>query len=594
MPDDPAIERQAPRARRFRAVDLLLAGALTLGIVAFAATWFSSRSRAKVLSESLYLASVELAECAFAVRADAATLRDAIEQRPAESTPLAACAPLVGRVQRDARELVGLRLPRDRDGIRGLDSLLTGLSEALFRERADALLSGEVDALDTRIDGLVKSACRLALGEGAVAPGACPSAGRAFETPPLPTPRVVLDEPVEFLLSAKFQAAAEPDGSLRLDCFTVERDSESIGVHLASSKDEGKSFELITGRMGRVGGATNAPLVGLRDGAPSVLLVTSQDANGAVGRSFVARVTRDPPGIDAAVEVPALPEGLEPLKAGTPVWLSDQGKHEVPTLAIGPKDASRAGGALVRLMPDGKLDVTPTPAGTLLAAVVSPRPRVLVFERVAASAGLALYDVPRNAEGWPEPQRVPLPPGDLAMDRAPEIACGVANERWLPFVARHTKKSYLVTIGPKLFGLKFDAPMPDLSRVCGTCPPSLLARSDEELSLMLPIGNRLTKLGVGAPLFVTTERKAKQSVATCQGDLVLVAHLARDQIWVHTTGIRGPGRAAMIVTPNEHGKPTDLRVAASDRKLFLFWRRDQRMKLRVETLASEDGGITWQ
>ncbi len=592
MPED----RLSEPARRPRArwLDRTLAGAIALGLIALGVTWLSSRSRGKALSKSLYQACVELAECTHTVQADAATLRDAVEQRAAGATPLATCAPVAARVASDIQALSSLRLSRDREGIRELTAIAGEIGEARFREPADALAKGPIDAIESQVPALLKQACRIAIGEGSIALGACPLVLPQPTSRTLPVPRVVLDTPAEFLLSASVDVAAEPDGSLRVHLGTVERDSESMGIHLGSSKDAGKTFAFVSGRAGSVDRTASPPVVSQRDGHPSLVLGTLRDEQGAFKRGVVARVSASPPGLDAPVDLPALPEGLEPVRAGTPVWLSVQGKRELPTVVVGPRDPSKSGGALVTLLPDGKHEVSSTPPGTVLAATATPKPRVLVLEREGVNGSLALYDVPEGKKPWPAPARVPLPPDALRTEIASETYCGVAAERWFPFVSHHAKRSYMIVVGEKHFALRFNSPAPDLARVCGLCPPGLLARSDEELSLLLPIGNRLTAFPVGAPLLVTVDRKAKRSVATCLGDTVLVAHLTRDQIWIQKTGIGGAGPASLLVLPSEHGVPVDVRVAASEGKLYVVWRRDQRMRLRVEMLVSSDGGQTWE
>ena len=592
MLTDRASER--PRPPRVRWIDRAVAAAIVVAIAGFGVTWLSSRSRGKALSQSLYQASVELDECMRLVRGEASTLRDAVERRPADATPLASCAAITSRVAADVRGLTDLRLPRDREGIGGLTAITGELTEDRFRERADGLAKGPVDTIESQASALLKQACRIAIGEGSRALGSCPPAPTPPVSRALPVPRVVLDTSVEFLLAASLELAAEPNGSLRVHLGTVERDHEHFGVHLGSSSDAGKTFHFVSGRVGSVDGTTSPPVVSLSDGRPRVVLSTLRDEHGAFKRAVVARVSASPPGLETPAEVPALPEGLEPLRAGTPVWLDARGQPERAVVAVGPRDPSKTGGALIQLLADGKHVVLPTPAGALVAAAASPKPRVVVLEQGNAGGSLAVYDVPDAKQPWPTPQRLLLPPGELRTELASELYCGMANERWFPFVARQSTKSFMVVLGEQHFALKFDPPQPDLARVCGLCPPSLLARSDEELSLLLPIGNQLTRFPVGAPLLVTLDRRARRSVATCLGDTVLVAHVTRDQIWIQRTGIGGTGPASLLVLPNEHGAPIDVRVAASEGKLYLLWRREQRMKLRVEMLASSDGGITWE
>jgi len=584
-------EPDRPAAKAARSKNALLALLLLAIPVVFCATWLSSRSRAKPLSKSLYTTAVELSECLAATLGEATTLRETLELSPADSTPLAGCAPLAARAQRELRELQALSLPRDKQGLRELGELATSIPEARFTERADALVSAEVESVESSVAGLVKGACRLAIGEGSLAIGACPPAERA-QAPraELPTPRVVLDAPAEFIQQAALSLEPGPSDELRLGIATRERDSESLGVWVGTSQDGGHSFQLASGRVGRADGSPEPPRA-----TRGALLVTQRDEKGGFKSAYAARIDPAAGRLGDTLEIPALPEGMSPLRAGNPLWLAEGPKRELhPVLAIGPEDPERVGGALVRLLPGGKLELLPTPPGTLIAATSEPRPRVALLD----AGALALYDVPRTGEKWPSPERVPMPASTLRAVSAAPALCGVATEQLFPLALRRGSDALFVAIGdPRMFALRFDAASDaELGGFCGSCPPGLLARAEDRLTLLLPIGNRMTALPLGAPLLVTGTRVAKRSVAACQADTVLVAHLAQGRVWVQTTraGQWQLGRPRVLAAPDSRGTPVDVRVAASGGRLVVLWRRDQRMQLRLETLASDDGGVTWK
>lgn len=581
----------APRVPA-RAVNVALAVLLVGLFVAFGASWVSARSRGKAGSKALYSTAVELSECVSAALGDATTVREALELSPADATPLAGCATLAERAQAQLRELASLRFPRDKQGLRELGAIAEALAEARFRERADTLAAGEVESLDSGVGALLKGACRIALGEGSLEVGACPPPPRSVPARALPSARLVLDAPAEFLLKVAFSFGASPDGALELRFAMRERDSETIALRLGRSTDAGATFSFWSGRAGKAVGLPDVPAVSFSGGAPRLVLVTQRDDKGAYQSAWIAPVSAER--IDPAFEVPALPEGLEPLRAGTPLWPAQDPKQPGTMLAIGPRDPARVGGALVRLRSDGKLELLPTPAGTLLAATTAPKPRLLLAEPGA----LALYEVPAAGDKWPSPHRVPLPDGALLAEPAAEASCGVAGEKLFPLAARGPSHAAFVAIGdPRLFALRLEAPeQSELGPLCGTCPPGLLARSDERLSLVIPVGSRMTELPVGAPLLVTGARAAKRSVATCSDDVVLVAHVAQGRVWAQTTraGSWQLGRPSLLAAPNEHGTPVDVRVASAGGKLFVLWRRDRRMQLHVEMLASDDGGVSWR
>lgn len=595
-PDEPG-GPSAPAPRRGK--NALLALLLLALPVAFGVSWLSARSRGKLLSKQLYQAAVELSDCVRAASGDAATLRAGVELSPASSTPLSGCAAVAARAHATLGELNALRWVRDKEGLQELDAIARGLAAPRFGERADVLAAGELESLESGVAGLVKGACRVAIGEGSLELGACPPSERAIPAPALPVPRLVLDAPAEFLLKTAFSVESGSDGELRLAFATRERDSDDIGLRLGSSRDGGKSFDFVAGSAGRADGLPALPAVAFAQGAPQLVLSTQRDEKGAYKTSFIVRVTDGGRRFEDAIEVPALPEGLEPLAAGTPVWLSEGPKKQlVPTLAIGPRDPSRVGGALVRLTAPAKLELSPAPTGTLVAAATEPRPRLVSFEAAGPSSSLVLYDVPRAGAAWTPVDRLKLPAGRLVAEPATESRCGVAGERLFPFAARFADRSLFAAIGDsRLFAYRFDAPpASELTRVCGSCPPALLARADDALTLISPIGNRMVPMDAGAPVVVTAARSGKHSVASCEGEVVLVVHVVRGSVYAQVArfGQWRFGRPTLLGAPNSDGTPVDVRVAAAQGKLFVFWRRDQRMRLRVEMLASDDGGVSWR
>ncbi len=595
-PDKPA---GPPAPAPLRTKNALLALLLLALPIALGVSWLSARSRGKLLSKQLYEASVELSECVQAASGDAATLREAVELSPASSTPLGGCASLAARAHATLGDLGALRWARDREGVRELDTIVRVLGEARFGERADVLAAGELESLESGVAGLLKGACRVAIGEGSLELGACPPSERAIPARALPVPRLVLDAPAEFLLKTAFSVDPGSEGELRLAFATRERDSASIGLRLGSSKDGGKSFEFVAGSAGRADGLPALPAVGFAQGAPQLVLSTQRDEKGAYKTSFIVRLADGGQRFEDAIEVPALPEGLEPLAAGTPVWLSEGPKKQlVPTLAIGPRDPSRVGGALVRLTTPGQLELLPAPTGTLIAAATEPRPRLVSFEAAGPSSSLVLYDVPKAGAAWTPVDRVELPAGRLVAEPATESRCGVAGEKLFPFAARFADRSLFAAIGAaRLFTYRFDAPpASELTRVCGSCPPALLARAEDALTLVSPIGNRMVPMDAGAPVVVTAARAGRHSVASCEGEVVLVVHVVHGSVYAQVArfGHWQFGRPTLLGAPNSDGAPVDVRATTAQGKLFVFWRRDQRMRLRVEMLASDDGGVSWR
>jgi hypothetical protein len=223
---------------------------------------------------------------------------------------------------------------------------------------------------------------------------------------------------------------------------------------------------------------------------------------------------------------------------------------------------------------------------------------VVLSPGTGAGARLGSFEVPPPGRPWPSGESVPVPPGGLVASPASDARCGVSGEEMFAFAARQGESGLFVAAGdPRLFAFRFAAPLAsDLVPVCGRCPPSVLLRAEDQTTLMVPVGNRLTPLDVRSPLAVTRPRAAKRSVATCSADVILVAHLAEGRVYAQVTrpGVWQFARPRLLAAPSEHGEPVDVRVAVGGGRLFVLWRRSERMRLRLEMLASDDGGLTWR
>lgn len=566
---------------------------MTLGAI-----WFSGRQDGKRISKELYTSAVDLSACVDTAKRGSSALRDELELSPPDSTPLVGCAALAQRVRSQTQALAKIRFKRDPDGVRELIAVEDTLQEGRFRARADELAAGEVESLETGVSALLKGACRIAIGEGSLDFGACPPPSPTTEPTPLPTAHVVLDAPAEFIQRTALALDAA-DGELRLSLASRERDQDAVSVQLGRSHDRGLSFKFVTGSGGRAEGRPDVPVVLYRHGAPSLVLTTLRDENRVYSSAWVARIEAGAARLGSAIELPALPEGLEPLVAGTPLWLVDDAKAgAAPLIFIGPRDPSRQGGAALRLGGDGKVELLSTPPGTLIALLTRPKPRLIVVERAPDdSAQLALYDIPESGWKWGSPLRLPLPTGAVVAEPMREAACGVHGETVFPFVARRARGESLIALGEQrlhAFGLERGADA-ELSPVCGNCPASLLSASDDTLRLLFPVGNTLAALPFAAPLVVTGRHSVKRSVGTCDGEVVLVAHVTEGRVLTQVTRIGRwqAERPVLVAAPNEIGSPVDVRVAALDGRFYVVWRRDTHMRALLEMLTSDDGGRSW-
>lgn len=564
--------------------------ALMLGAMAF---WIASQRRGRAASKRLHAQALELSACVRAATGDAPTLREALELSPPDATLLAGCAPSALAVQREARALSQLPFKRDAEAIREIVATLALLPEARFGERVDALAGGEVESLESGVSSLLKSSCRLVIGEGEAELGACPPPPPPLTNRALPVARVAIDRPAEFIQKAAWSVVPSADGELRLAFTTLERDSDALGVTLARSAERGRRFDVMAGRAGKAEGSPDVPVVSYSGRAPELVLVTRRDDKGAYSGGALARPSASGEALEAVLELPVLPEGLEPLSAGTPIWTSPGKPARVPTLAIGPRDPSRVGGTLVRIEPDGKLALVPVPSGTLVAALHAPRPRVVA----TGASGLAVHDVPMEGSAWPPAQGVAgAAPGALPAEPAPEASCGPPGAEAFAFAMRQGARASLVSVGPAgaaaaSFGVR---PESELDPVCGGCAAKMLARAEDQLSLVVLGASGAGSVELAAPLLVTAARAAKRAVATCNGSTLLVAYVVRSRIFVQTgsTSDFRLGRPVLVAAPNERGIPVEVRVASANGRLFVFFRRDQRMRLLVEVLASDDG-ISW-
>ncbi|MBK7581751.1 MAG: hypothetical protein IPI67_16275 [Myxococcales bacterium] len=443
--DAPTRERKSQPAAApepgFRPLNAAGALALIAGLVTLGAIWFSGRQDGKRISKELYTSAVDLSACVDTAKRGSSALRDELELSPPDSTPLVGCAALAQRVRSQTQALAKIRFKRDPDGVRELIAVEDTLQEGRFRARADELAAGEVESLETGVSALLKGACRIAIGEGSLDFGACPPPSPTTEPTPLPTAHVVLDAPAEFIQRTALALDAA-DGELRLSLASRERDQDAVSVQLGRSHDRGVSFKFVTGSGGRAEGRPDVPVVLYRHGAPSLVLTTLRDENRVYSSAWVARIEAGAARLGSAIELPALPEGLEPLVAGTPLWLVDDAKAgAAPLIFIGPRDPSRQGGAALRLGGDGKVELLSTPPGTLIALLTRPKPRLIVVERAPDdSAQLALYDIPESGWKWGSPLRLPLPTGAVVAEPMREAACGVHGETVFPFVARRARR----------------------------------------------------------------------------------------------------------------------------------------------------------
>ncbi|MFO0571780.1 MAG: hypothetical protein U0263_39510 [Polyangiaceae bacterium] len=591
-----------PRGGRPR--DVLVALVVLVLIASVFAVWFRARSRATAETLLLYRASVELSDCVAGARGNSSGLRDELELAPPDATPLAPCAPIGERAARSSRELAHIGWSRDRDGLRELEAVVALLPDSLWRERADALAGGELEAVESNVTALVKAACRLALGEGALPAESCPP--RQAATPPAAAPvaRIVFDSPLEFVEHARVVVAAHEPGDVRVLVATRERDRETLGVALAISNDRAESWRAVFGDAGAADGVPELPrmTVGGPD-APTTVFVSRRDEQGGVrGRLLVL----EPGGtrLTAVAELPELAKDLEPVRVGSAGYLDSSKKPDRVVFALVPRDPSAPGGSLLRLGDKGKLDAFATPPGTLLAVEAAPRPRVVVRETSPRPA-LALYDVPNDLDDrkatWRSAARVflsgPLAAGALAAEPTMESSCGVSAERLFPFVTRQGAAGSFIAVGAeRLYAYPFAPPLDaEPSLLCGSCPPALLLRAEDRLALVLPVGNDMASLPFAAPLALTSAHAGKVSVASCAGDSYAVAYVARDRLYaqVARAGNWQAGRPTLLALPNEKGSITDVRMAALGSRLLVFFRRSERLRLRVEVLASDDGGGTW-
>lgn len=285
----------------------------------------------------------------------------------------------------------------------------------------------------------------------------------------------------------------------------------------------------------------------------------------------------------------ALPPDTAPIAAGAPV---------VPVggvIAVPLSRPSATTDVVLLVDASGATRTVDLPSGLRVVAARATTPPELLFTGPGDGESVAIIRMVLHDEGRVEERErstVPYTPSLIA-DSSPDQRCGLEGERFFPLVARAPSGGVLVAVtDAHLYPLRFTRTAgATVTPVCGACPPMVVSRDGDDVSLLVTVGRKLAKSG--APTL--PERPVRDASGACTSKRTVVAIAAGEGLFAASTPQEGGwklGPAVRIAGPLPDGPPVEVRLVALGERLTVFFRSANAK--HVERRTSIDGGATWR
>jgi hypothetical protein len=576
----------------------LIAPVMFLLLVAAGAHWKWTRARAHQRASVFLERATALRECVVRATGEFPTLTEAVSFALIDDKPLAECSESLSQALDAARQLGELRPLMDRNALDEAVGALGALRQSGFDTTAGELAASHPSVIEDQLDRLAQSTCRVAISENAADYQDC--ALPRSRVPPFapPTPHTIVNEKTSWIEHAALRVATSGEGRVSVLVGTREREALRTVARVASSSDAGARWTVATFECEEASlGDPDAPELTFdpASGAPRLFFMALRAEKGVFAGGTLGRVAEDLRSIRYLSDVPQLPDELEPVRTGSPLVELEGGSVG---LLLAPRKAGPGGGVLV--LKDKSQHFTPLAHGRLIAGQSGPPPRVVTVETASDGAtSVAVVGLEADGHAFAAPAFEPLGAKAPTPAPTPERLCGAAGHRSSPILWRDATESRLGLLGTGALDIqKLASPRGGaLDVTCGGCAPFLFWHSETDLAFVVPGAGGARQVAVAMPVLYSAAKSWRTATSGCSADRVAVAYVQDGSLYVQTADSRrlSFSRPRLLATRNDAGAPTDVAIAGSGRRLLVVWRRaaPRPVELRIEMLASDDGGNSW-